>query len=177
MIKKGFFRGFTTFISTLIVVSTLVTASAAGGDIIDAELSSEPITINQGVVKESWRKTSRIADFKHKTLVVDFTSPQDILSTLEGFRTGVTTVANHYLPPPSWGIPHGKGLESFTFRILETVGRDPASSALLMTGADMDNLTVTDKHYREMRATALVTAGVCSNAQRASRSTGFFYLP
>ncbi|MDY0221704.1 MAG: adenosylcobinamide amidohydrolase [Desulfobacterium sp.] len=177
MIKKRFFRGFIILISTLIVVSALVTSSAAGVDIIDAELSSEPVTINQGVVKGSWRKTCRIGDFKHKTLVVDFTSPQDILSTLEGFKTGVTTVANHYLPPPSWNMSHDRDLGSFTSRILETVGRAPASSALLMTGADMDNLTITDKQYKGMRATALVTAGVSSNAQRASRSTGFFYEP
>lgn len=143
----------------------------------DAELTGEPVFINQSVVKESWRKTSRIADFKHKTLVVDFTAPQDVLSTLEGFKTGVTTVANHYLPPPSWSAPHGKDLESFTSRILKTLGRNPATSAMLMTGANMDNLTITDKEYKEMKATALVTAGATSNAQRASRSTGYFYEP
>jgi hypothetical protein len=41
----------------------------------------------------------------------------------------------------------------------------------------MDHLTVTDKLYRDMTVTAVVTAGVCSNAQRASRSTGYYYEP
>ncbi|ACN13880.1 conserved hypothetical protein [Desulforapulum autotrophicum HRM2] len=143
----------------------------------DELLTSEPIPIHQNLVKESRRVTSRIADFKQKTLVIDFTTPQEVLSTLEGFKTGITTVANHYLPPPAWNMPHGADLAPVISRILTTVKRDPASSALLMTGADMDHLTVTDKLYRDMTVTAVVTAGVCSNAQRASRSTGYCYEP
>ena len=46
-----------------------------------------------------------------------------------------------------------------------------------MTGADMDHLTVTEKGFNQMRAVAVVTAGVCSNAQRMSRDTGNFYEP
>ena len=41
----------------------------------DELLTSEPIPIHQNLVKESRRVTSRIADFKHKTLVIDFTTP------------------------------------------------------------------------------------------------------
>ena len=143
----------------------------------DGVLTDEAVPIHQKLVKESHRVTSHIADFKHKTLVIDFTTPQEILSTLEGFRTGVGTVANHYLPPPSWSMPHGNGLEDLKLRILAAVKRNPASSALLMTGADMDHVTITDKQYRDMIVTAVVTAGVCSNAQRASCSTGHYYEP
>ena len=143
----------------------------------DEILKTEPISIPLKLVKESRRITSRLADFKQKTLVIDFNTPQKVLSTLEGFKTGVTTVANHYLPPPAWNMAHAEETDQVTARILSTVKRDPATSALLMTGANMDNLTVTEKSYKEMRVTAVVTAGVCSNAQRASRSTGFYYEP
>jgi ABC-type Fe3+-hydroxamate transport system substrate-binding protein/adenosylcobinamide amidohydrolase len=143
----------------------------------DEILKTEPIPIPLDLVKESQRVTSRLADFKQKTLVIDFKTPQAVLSTLEGFKTGITTVANHYLPPPAWNMAHTTDMDKVTARILTTVKRDPATSALLMTGANMDHLTVTEKKYKEMRVTAVITAGVCSNAQRASRSTGFYYDP
>ncbi len=143
----------------------------------DEILKTEPISIPLKLVKESRRVTSRLADFKQKTLVIDFKTPQAVLSTLEGFKTGITTVANHYLPPPAWNMAHAETTDQVTARILTTVKRDPATSALLMTGANMDNLTVTEKSHKEMHVIAVVTAGVCSNAQRASRSTGFYYDP
>ena len=46
-----------------------------------------------------------------------------------------------------------------------------------MTGADMDNLAITKKNYKDMEVYAAVTAGVLSNAQRMSRSRGLFYEP
>ncbi len=143
----------------------------------DEILKSEPIPIALNLVKDSQRITTRLADFKQKTLVIDFKTPQSVLSTLEGFKTGITTVANHYLSPPAWNMAHTLKTDEMTARILSTVKRDPATSALLMTGADMDHLTVTQKSYKKMQVTAVVTAGVCSNAQRASRSTGFYYDP
>ncbi|MFK5952322.1 MAG: helical backbone metal receptor [Desulfobacterium sp.] len=143
----------------------------------DEILKTEPIPIPLDLVKESQRVTSRLADFKQKTLVIDFKTPQAVLSTLEGFKTGITTVANHYLPPPAWNMAHTTDMDKVTARILTTVKRDPSTSALLMTGANMDHLTVTEKKYKEMRVTAVITAGVSSNAQRASRSTGFYYDP
>ena len=143
----------------------------------DELLKTEPIPIPLDLVKESQRVTTRLADFKQKTLIIDFKTPQAVLSTLEGYKTGITTVANHYLPPPAWNMAHTTDMDKVTSRILTTVKRDPATSALLMTGANMDHLTVTEKKYKEMRVTAVITAGVCSNAQRASRSTGFYYDP
>ena len=143
----------------------------------DEILKTEPISIPLNLVKDSQRVTTRLADFKHKTLVIDFKIPQAVLSTLEGFKTGITTVANHYLPPPAWNMAHTMDMDKVTARILTTVKRDPSTSALLMTGANMDHLTVTEKKFKEMCVIAVTTAGVGSNAQRASRSTGFYYDP
>lgn len=143
----------------------------------DEILKTEDIPIPLNLINKSQRVTSRLADFKQKTLVIDFKSPQAVLSTLEGYKTGITTVANHYLPPPAWNMAHTTDMDKVTTRILTTVKRDPSTSAMLMTGANMDHLTVTEKKYKEMCVTAVITAGVCSNAQRASRSTGFYYDP
>ncbi len=51
----------------------------------------------------------------------------------------------------------------------------PASSAFLITGADMDNLAVVKKEYRKLAVYALVTAGVKGNAQRQSADEGLYY--
>lgn len=143
----------------------------------DGILGSEPVEVDLGIIKESRQIKICLADFTHKTLVIDFNEPQTVLSTLEGIKHKVLTIANHYLPPPSWAMPHTAGLAGTNNRILSILKRAPASTSLLMTGADMDNLTVTEKHFKQMRAIALVTAGVLSNAQRMGRDVGDFYEP
>ncbi|MEA1968549.1 MAG: adenosylcobinamide amidohydrolase [Thermodesulfobacteriota bacterium] len=129
------------------------------------------------IIKNSEIITSTIADFQHKTLVIDFKEPQKILSTLQGIKTGISSVANHYLPPPSWSMPHDDSLDKTEARIVETIKREKNSTALLMTGADMDNLALASKSFKAMRVCAAVTAGISSNAQRMSRSTGRYYEP
>jgi hypothetical protein len=66
----------------------------------DQLLDSKPLPIPLDIIRDNRIDISRIADFTHKTLVIDFTSPQTVLSTLEGFSTNITAAANHYLPPP-----------------------------------------------------------------------------
>jgi len=143
----------------------------------DQLLDSKPLPIDLNSIQNSHIHTSRIADFTHKTLVIDFKTPQTVLSTLEGFRSGITTAANHYLPPPAWQMAHAMTPEAMTHRILDVIEKKPSSSALLMTGADMDHVTVTTKSFKEMTVFAAVTAGVGSNAQRAGKSTGSYYEP
>jgi len=143
----------------------------------DALLATEPVKVDLGIIKNSQRVKVSIADFTHKTLVIDFKTPQTVLSTLEGLQQNIATIANHYLPPPSWSMPHTDGMAGTKNRILSAVERDPASTSLLMTGADMDQDTVTEKRFKEMRAIAVVTAGVSSNAQRMSRAVGGYYEP
>lgn len=152
-------------------------ASPSNQVLQDEVLVKEAIALDLDIVADSQKILTRMADFKHKTLVLDFKNPQEILSTLEGFRDNVSTVGNHYLPPPAWSMPHLSGVTSVNERILKTIGRDPEDTALLMTGADMDNLSITEKMYRDMKVVAAVTAGVCSNAQRMSRAVGGYYEP
>ncbi len=62
-------------------------------------------------VKKAEILESDIKDFRNKTLVLWLNKPMQVVSTLEGQRHGITTVANHYFPPPSWGLGHNQGLE------------------------------------------------------------------
>jgi adenosylcobinamide amidohydrolase len=98
-----------------------------------------------------------------------------VVSTMEGQREGITTVGNHFFPPPTWGFGHAQGLETVQASVHSVLGLDPGATALLLTGADMDNLAVARQSFREMTVTALVTAGVMSNAMRMGADPGLYY--
>jgi iron complex transport system substrate-binding protein len=142
----------------------------------DQVIGRQPVSLNLGYVDQAAIVASRILDFVHKTLVVDFNGPTTVVSTLSGTRR-VRTVGNHYLPPPSWSLGHGGRIDPLRRRVCAAVGRDPDHSAFLFTGADMDHLAVQQRRFRDMAVTALVTAGVTGNAVRMSRDTGAYYEP
>ncbi|MCP4020710.1 MAG: ABC transporter substrate-binding protein [Desulfobacteraceae bacterium] len=136
-----------------------------------------PVDIDLPFVKSAAVKTSWIYDFENKTLVIDFNRDQTIVSTLEGQRTGIKTVGNHYSPPPCWMPGHKRGITDINTTIVKAMGKKKEEASFLITGADMDNLCVETVQYKDMKVTALVTAGVLSNAVRMSKDTGLFYEP
>lgn len=120
---------------------------------------------------------SHIYDFKNKTLIVEFDRPLSLISTLEGPRSGITTVGNHYSPPPCWGITHGGRLETVQKPVYRVIGKSAVDASFLFTGADMDNLSIQRKEFKDMAVVALVTAGVRGNALRMGKDTGDYYEP
>ena len=139
--------------------------------------STKPLSIPLNYVKSAGIVTTDYRDFANKTLVVDLHTLQDILSTLEGYRQGVTTVGNHFTPPPLWKIAFAQGVPELQKDICATLGRPSATTALLFTGADMDNLSIRMREFKQMQVYALVTAGVKSNAVRMGKDEGRFYEP
>ena len=137
----------------------------------------QPVALPLSYVKKARLVRSRVRDFEHKSLVVDFTAPQEVLSTLEGWRQGITTVGNHYTPPPGWSLSHYLGLARDRETIFKALGQDPKTTSFLFTGANMSNLAVKSASFRELQVFALVTAGVESNALRLSREEGRYYEP
>ena len=140
-------------------------------------VNTRPVQIELEYVEKAVVATSVIHDFENKSLIVDFTSPRAVVSTLDGQRDGITTVGNHYSPPPCWALNHSSGLTELKEGILPVIGRETGSSAFLFTGADMDNLAVKKETFKEMIVYALVTAGVRGNAMRMSRDLGNYYEP
>ncbi len=126
-------------------------------------------------VKSAEVVETTIIDFTHRTLVVDLAEPMLVLSTLEGLRPQITTVANHYLPPTSWGLIHKLGNKEFERRVASLLERKPETTSMLFTGANMDNLAHKRVSFKEMQVTALVTAGVSSNAVRMGAEAGRYY--
>ncbi len=140
-------------------------------------VDSRPLRIPLEYVRKAKIVYSRIYDFQNKTLIIDFVNPMKIVSTLEGQRDGITSVGNHYSPPPCWGIGHSQGLAKIRKRIYSVIKRDEESASFLFTGADMDNLAIERASYRDMEVYALVTAGVRSNAVRMASDPGRYYEP
>lgn len=143
----------------------------------DHAIGSREVSLGLGYVQQARVVESRVRDFIDKTLVIDFASPQRVLSTLEGERLGITSVGNHYYPPPAWGLSGNMGVAGLKTRSCAVLGKNPEATSLLFTGADMDNLVVSRKNFRDMEVYALVTAGVATNAMRMSLDTGNYYEP
>ncbi|NLD37747.1 MAG: ABC transporter substrate-binding protein [Desulfatiglans sp.] len=116
-------------------------------------------------------------DYPNKSLVVEFNRPLNIVSTLDGLRKGITAVGNHYAPLSCWTVAHREDISVIRKRVLDILGKSEKDTSLLFTGADVDNLSIVKKRFRDMEITALVTGGVTSNAMRMSRDEGSFYEP
>ncbi len=140
-------------------------------------VKTRPVPLEIDYVRAAQVAESRIWDFVNKTLVVDFSEPMAVLSTLEGTRENIETVGNHYASPPLWKIAYGGGVEPVRNRVLSVIERPAASTTLLFTGADMDHMAAAKASFKALSVTALVTAGACANAMRMGKDSGGYYEP
>lgn len=140
-------------------------------------ISRRPLPLDLAYVAEAEIIDSNIIDFRNKTLAVTLKHPMRVVSTLEGQREGVRVVANHFFPPPAWGIGHRQGLEDLRQSTMDVLDFSPRETAMLFTGADMDHMALVRKSHRALEVTALVTAGVRGNAMRMGVDQGLFYEP
>lgn len=135
------------------------------------------LSVGLSYVKHAAVVHSRIYDFNHKSLLINFNQPMKVVSTLDGMHNAVTAVGNHYFPPPCWYIGHDSGVDGLKRTVCEVLGRSTRDTALLFTGADMDHLAVQRKTFQDIVVYALVTAGAKSNAMRAAKDEGRYYEP
>ena len=140
----------------------------------DSSAYEKKVQIDVHYIKSASIKYGTIDDFEQKTLVLNLSKKMSVLSTLTGMETA-DTVGNHYLSPPRWNDSHAVTVDALEKKICNAVNADSASSAFLMTGADMDNIAIVKKEYRKLVVYALVTAGVTGNAQRQSQDEGLYY--
>lgn len=137
----------------------------------------KPLSLPLPYVRQARILKNTIFDFTNKTLVIEFSRPQKVISTLEGQRSNILWVGNHFSPPPCWSLGHRLGLTDLRRHIYQVLNLPAKKSSFLFTGADMDNLALSKAKFREMEIIALVTAGVRSNALRMSTDTGNYYEP
>ncbi|MCP4630668.1 MAG: adenosylcobinamide amidohydrolase, partial [bacterium] len=118
-----------------------------------------------------------IYDFVNKTLIIDLKKSMHVVSTLEGQRRRIKTVGNHFAPPAGWAVGHKEGLKGQRAHVYQVLGQSEKNASFLFTAADMDNLSIKQAGFKELKVYALVTAGVKSNAMRMSRDQGNYYEP
>jgi len=140
-------------------------------------LDRRPISLDLAYVDQAQVVRHRVADAEYKSLAVRFKRPLDVFSTLEGNRTGVRGVGNTYVPMHASLGHMAFGMDHAQAAIANNLGYAAGEFAGLMTGADMDNLSVQKMIYKDLEVTALVTAGVRGNALRMSRDSGGYSKP
>ncbi len=143
----------------------------------DAVNSRVSVPVSLSYVKKAQLNHATLYDFPSKSLEVNLTSPQTILSTLDGWRENITTVGNNYMPPQCWRLAHEGGFDGMKQDIFDMLEKNADTTSFLFTGADMDNYSLKTVSFREMSVTVLATAGVCSNAMRMGKDTGDYYEP
>jgi iron complex transport system substrate-binding protein len=123
-------------------------------------------------VKKAWVARTTIHGLNHKTLCVEFNRPTQVLSTLEGYKTGVKRAANHYVPRDAWKNLAMQSVPQLMDTFWDSNEFKTIDGAMLITGADMDHLALKRASYKGLEVVALVTAGVRGNAMRMGFDTG-----
>ncbi|MDR1085959.1 MAG: adenosylcobinamide amidohydrolase [Deltaproteobacteria bacterium] len=140
-------------------------------------ISSKALKLLIPYVESASIVDSRILDFVHRSLVIRFLRPQDVISTSGGAFTGIEVIGNSYSPAPTWPIYHRLSYEGSLDILHQVLKLDRQKSALLGTGADLNNLAVTTKKHKDLTVTSLITAGVEGNALRAGSDEGAYLEP
>jgi ABC-type Fe3+-hydroxamate transport system substrate-binding protein/adenosylcobinamide amidohydrolase len=140
-------------------------------------VSEREISVDVPYVERARIVETRIMDFAHRTLLIDFKRPQRIVTTDAGERDGIKTVGNSYSPTPVWSVYHKLGFDRSQLDLFGVLKLDKNKAEVMLTGADMNNAVVKMASYRDMTVTAIVTGGVESNALRASKDIGAWYEP
>ncbi len=141
----------------------------------DMVLERMPVSIDMEYVKNAEIVRHRVADAEYKSVVLSFTGLQDIASTFDGYLTGIKGVANTYIPMHASLGQMAFGVSGAKEAVKRNLGFSGSGFTTLMTGANMDNLSIQKRSYKDLEVTALVTAGVRGNAQRASQDEGSYF--
>jgi len=102
------------------------------------------------------------------TLLVSFNKKRRVLSTLDGYRE-VRYAANHY-QPLEMSMHTMKDYGSFAKKFPNLLDLPGDELTFLSTGANMNNLAVCEKSFKDRKVTCLATGGV-GNALRAGVDT------
>lgn len=132
-----------------------------------------PLSLDLPYVQSAKVVNHRVNDADFKSLVLRFTAPQTVLSTAEGNAQAVQAVGNTYVPMHASLGHMAYGVEQVRKDVAANLGYTPASYNGMMTGADMDNLSMQVRREGDLMAVALVTAGTRGNAQRMSKDVGY----
>ncbi|WP_156887760.1 adenosylcobinamide amidohydrolase [Desulfotignum balticum] len=141
----------------------------------DQQVSQTSVPVHLPYVKKAAVIGHRLADADYKSLVLTFHSPLNVLSTLEGMRRNLDGCGNTHVPMAASFGHMRKGVQQVMDTLEKNLGFARGRFATLMTGADMDHLSVVEKTYEDLTVTVLATAGVRGNAMRMSKDAGYYF--
>ncbi|ADW19254.1 protein of unknown function DUF105 [Desulfobulbus propionicus DSM 2032] len=145
-------------------------AKAVSNNTVQGE---RPLNLDLPYVASAKVVNHRVNDADFKSLVLRFTTPQTVLSTTEGNAQAVQAVGNTSVPMHASLGHMAFGVEQVRKDVAANLGYTPATYTGMMTGADMDNLSMQVRREGDLEAVALVTAGTRGNAQRMSKDVGY----
>ena len=129
---------------------------------MDEKITLHILTTGDPVV---WRPANR-------SIAVEFAGPRKVLSTSllnGGYREDLTGVFNHNCGPDNGSMCE---LRAHTYLehlrlVAQDAGLDPARATGMGTAADMANVAIAARCFRELNVAAIVTGGVEGNGGRA----------
>jgi iron complex transport system substrate-binding protein len=159
---------FATLVLALLLQSALPLAAA------ETRQKAVPRKLDLGLsyVQSAWVARTKIHGLTHKTLCIEFKRLTAVLSTLEGYKTGVKRAGNHYVPYAAWKRLAMQSVPQLMDTFWASHGYKTIDGAMLITGADMDHLVMKKASYKNLEIVILVTAGVRGNAMRMGFDEG-----
>lgn len=140
----------------------------------DQVLDEHPLDSDFTYVKQARIVDHRVNDAVYRSLDVQFSKPQKVLSTFEGLRTQIAGAGNTYVPMGASLGYMAFGPDRAKAAIAANLGYREQTFAGMMTGADMRNLAQYEEVYKDLKVTVFATAGVRGNAMRMSRDSGYY---
>lgn len=91
-----------------------------------------------------------------------------------GYRENLQAVFNHQLNQELVDELEDKPIPEYMFKKAEKLGFNPEKVSGLLTAANIENFSVSQKSFRNLDVTAIVTGGVTCNAGTAGDEASFF---
>lgn len=140
----------------------------------DSALARQVIDLPESLGISAELASSRLYDLPARTIILRSSSKRQILSSLHGWRGGISWIGNHECPHPAWPLLTWLGMEETDRRVLALHRLPEAETCLLHTGADISLYALSTQQYGPFTVSAIVTAGVLFNALRAGSDKGQF---
>ncbi|MDO9036587.1 MAG: adenosylcobinamide amidohydrolase [Methanoregula sp.] len=112
-------------------------------------------------------------------VAIRFPGPRNVLSTSwmnGGYRKDLEAIFNHQISLEACDVCHaGDGsVQQYLNGVARNLGLDPETATGLITRAEMKNTAIVTESCRDLRVTAIVTAGIEKNGGRAGDPASYY---
>lgn len=136
--------------------------------------------INKNIVKKTllYELNSGIKVFRvDDCIIVKLPENNNLLTTSwinGGYKENLEAVYNHQLGQKEIDALENRSISDYMYKKAEQLDLNPKNVTGLLTAANIDNVAISKKCYRELEVTAIVTGGVTGNAGTAGDPASFY---